>query len=250
MEAVRTLDRLILTAQAAWASKTIHLAPEPPGERSGLITPERRSGQPLELVMVGDSMVAGCGVPDQSLGMAPRMAADIAQQTQRPVRWQAIGKLGATARRVRYRLMPQAPEHADYVVLCVGSNDVMARRTPEEWREDIVPVLDDAVQRANVVVLASPGQVYNNPALPKRLRTAVWERTADLTALSRELCAERGVIYADFATWSLPVHFWADDRFHPSEDGYQFVAEGLAREALGIDWDAQATAGVQRRDPE
>lgn len=191
-------------------------------------------------------MAAGCGVEHQSLGMAPRIAADIAGQLSRPVQWQAIGKLGATARRVRFRLMEQAPEHVDYMVLSVGSNDVMARRTLAEWREDIVPVLDQAVQRADTVVLASPGQVYNNPALPKRLRAAVWQRTEEQSSLSKELCAARGVTYVDFSTWSLPDHFWASDRFHPSADGYQFVAEGLARAAVGQEWSGDPQERARR----
>lgn len=45
------------------------------------------------------------GVDGQSKGIMPLLAARVAKRTGRPVAWRTVGKLGATARRVRYRMI-------------------------------------------------------------------------------------------------------------------------------------------------
>ena len=45
------------------------------------------------------------GVDGQSKGIMPLLAARVTKRTGRPVAWRTVGKLGATARRVRYRMI-------------------------------------------------------------------------------------------------------------------------------------------------
>ena len=149
----RALRRPLAIAEAAIARRTVRLAPEPPGEREGVVTPDgahapagtgiiRGGGAPLRLAAVGDSLIAGSGVQAQEQTLVPRIARIVAAGTGRDVEWVTHAKLGATMRRVRYRFLPEMAD-ADVLFVCAGSNDLMARRSLDEWTDDLAAVLDD-----------------------------------------------------------------------------------------------------------
>ncbi|MFD1102563.1 SGNH/GDSL hydrolase family protein, partial [Schaalia naturae] len=63
---VNVVEHAVITAEALWARRHVSLAPEPPGERSGMagsVDPAGAGGPgtPVRMVAVGDSLVAGCG---------------------------------------------------------------------------------------------------------------------------------------------------------------------------------------------
>ena len=49
---------IVAAAEALWAQHTIHLDPEPQGERHGVVNASA-DGEALSFVAVGDSMIAG-----------------------------------------------------------------------------------------------------------------------------------------------------------------------------------------------
>lgn len=238
---IRRLRTPVAAAEAAIAQRRVRLAPEPPGERTGRITPvgerlpvgaPRPEGTeaPLRLVAVGDSLVAGSGVADQADSFIPRIAAKVAAASGRDVTWATHARLGATMRRVRFKFMPEV-DSADVLFVCAGSNDLLARRSMEEWTEDFTAVLDDAARRARHVVACSAGQLYRSPSLLPVLRSVLLERTAAQTEISARLCAERGVPYIDFSAMVPNEGFWAEDGFHPSGVGYE-LASGTVADAV------------------
>lgn len=246
-------ERPIALTEALVAQHTVKLAPEPEGERRGLITPatarrqtthDSQPTQPTQptqtaqtaftLVVVGDSLTVGCGVDNQNEGLVPDMARTLANTIHRPVRWAAYGKLGATMRRVRFRLLPQVKEQPDLLVLCAGSNDVMARRSPKEWRSDLTAAIDEAKALCPHVVVISSGQVYRSPALGRTLRKAILDMTDAQTAMSRAICADKHVRFVDmthYDTGLTDAEFWANDNFHPSQRCYQMLADGVIEQA-------------------
>lgn len=237
----RTLRRPVAVAEAALAQRTVRLAPEPPGQRSGVVAPKgaagpigaassTRAGAPLRLAAVGDSLVAGCGVESQHDALVPRIARLIATGTGREVQWETHARLGATMRRVRYRFLPEVVS-ADVLFVCAGSNDLMARRSLTEWEEDLAAVLDDARARSPHVVACSAGQLYRSPALRPTLRQVLREWTDVQTDASAALCAARDVPFVDVAHCDLVEGFWAKDRFHPSGAGYEMAA-GMVADAV------------------
>lgn len=78
------IKKTILLTQALWAKHTVRLAPEPPGRRSGVVLPSspiaEAAAEPLRLVAVGDSLVAGSGVDNQSDALTPRIAQKICRE--------------------------------------------------------------------------------------------------------------------------------------------------------------------------
>lgn len=225
---VKIWKKPIVILQGLWASKTVKLAPEPPGLRCGTVG-EEYAQPPLTLIAVGDSLVAGSGVTQQSDGLIPATAQKMADKLQRPVYWQTHSRLGSTMRRVRYRFLPEVGDQIDFLLVCAGSNDVMARRSAAEWEDDVTAVLQEAQRKATTVFMCSAGQPHNCPALPKTLREALGRAIDRQTGISVRLCKRHGVPFANVAHADLPKGFWADDGFHPSQVGYKFAADKLVQ---------------------
>lgn len=249
--ALQWWEKPIALTEGLVARHTVHLAPEPEGPREGVIRPpsahgadahadadaEAGAARPITLVTVGDSLTVGCGVDRQSDGFVPDMARDIARITGRAVVWRTVGRLGATMRRARFRLLPKVEGHPDLLVLCAGSNDVMARRSEREWSADLGAAIDEAKALSRHVVVISSGQVYRSPALGRTLKKAILDLTDRQTAVSRAICADRQVTFVDMThhdTGLTDEQFWAYDRFHPSRRCYQLLADGVV-ERIGED---------------
>lgn len=91
---LRVIDAAVAPIEGMWAKGRVKLASEPKGKRFGLfdakgrvvdieapIGPDWKGAngvKPILAVMVGDSLVAGCGVDDQSKGIMPLLAARVA----------------------------------------------------------------------------------------------------------------------------------------------------------------------------
>jgi lysophospholipase L1-like esterase len=149
------------------------------------------------------------------------LAREINARTGRPVQWQVTGQFGATARRIRYRLLPQLDEDLDVAVLLAGGNDVMTRRSPDQWRDDLSAIVDGLTERADQVVVAGIPPFALFPSMSAALGRYLSERAAALDDVSRQICAAR-----PGTTWvtmpgAPPPYFFASDRFHLSAAGYQ-----------------------------
>lgn len=229
--------KTLLLSQALWAKYTLRLAPEAPGERCGIVSPSsfvpEASARPLRLVAIGDSLVAGSGVENQNLALTPRIARKIADAVNRPVQWETRAKLGSTMRRVRYRFLPEVTGNIDILFICAGSNDVMAKRSKEEWLDDLRAVIEQARTRADHVIVCSSGQPHHSPKLPAMLRRELARRIDWQTAASLRICREYGVDFVDVAHAELVSDFWATDSFHPSASGYE-QASGLVVQAMSF----------------
>lgn len=225
--------RGMLLAQAAWVAKTVHLLPEPQGDRDGIINPEGEMTKPstsaIRFVAVGDSLIGSSGVTDQSLGLTPLMAQQIADATGKSVQWSTHAKLGSTMRRVRYRFMDELEDNIDLLFLCAGTNDVLARRNLDDWRDDLSAVLDIASTKAKRVLVASSAQAFRSPRIPGMLSEEILRRIDKQTEMSKQLCASRNIAYIDMAHAPLDINeeFWASDGFHPSAHGYVILADAL-----------------------
>jgi lysophospholipase L1-like esterase len=223
---MRRLHLPVAAAQGLWLRSTIKVAPPAPGPTRGRAGTTSRPA--LRIAVVGESTAAGCGVDSHDEGFAGSLARELTARTHRPVDWQVAGQLGATARRIRHRLLPQVDEDLDAAVLLAGGNDVMSRRTPEEWQDDLTAIVDDLTGRAGHVVVAGTPPFALFPAMPATLGRYLSERAAALDEVARRVCASRPC-----ATWvTMPgipgPDFFARDRFHLSAVGYRHWAQVIA----------------------
>jgi len=222
----------IAAVQGRWMRSTIKLASPAAGPTSGTVGDPSRP--PVRIAVVGESTAAGCGVDTHDHGFPGWLARELAARTRRPVTWEVVGQFGATARRIRYRLLPRLGENLNVAVLLAGANDVLTRRTPGQWRDDLAAIVGDLTGRAEQVAVAGVPPFAAFPSLPTTLGRYLAQRAGALDAVSQQVCAKQPRATWISSTDILPIgpDFFAQDCFHPSAAGYrrwaQAVAEHLA----------------------
>lgn len=216
----------VVALQAAWTRATLTLAAPAAGPATGRAG--EGAGPPLRLGVVGDSTAAGCGVPTHEDGFAAWLARELAERTGAPVTWETVGRLGATSRRIRHRLVPRLGTGLDVAVLLGGANDVLTRRGPEQWAENLGAMIADLADRAERVVVVGIPPLATLPALPAVLRRYLGLQAARMDEVARGVCAARpSTTWVDSSDVP-PPGFFSHDGFHPSSRGYRRWASAVA----------------------
>ncbi|SDU14856.1 SGNH/GDSL hydrolase family protein [Jiangella alkaliphila] len=218
----------LVALQGMWVRSTFTLAQPVDGPSTGTLG--AGSGGPLRVAILGESTAAGSGVDSHDDGFAGGLASVLAVRTGRPIEWEVAAQFGATARRVRHRLLPRLTGEYDVAVLLAGANDVLTRRPPADWGTDLAAIVDGLAERAERVVVAGIPPFGLFPGLPRTLRRYLGERAATLDEVSRTVCAGRPrVTWATSAGDVSPsLDFFSADRFHPSSTGYRLWASAVA----------------------
>lgn len=203
------------------------------GPTCGVAAAAGSSREPLRIVTIGESTVAGVGAARHAEALTGQLAAHLAQRSGRAVHWQACGLSGATVRQAHLALLPViAATPADLIVLAFGVNDVLEHTSPRRYAARLVELIEAVRARvgpAPVLVSAAP-PMARFPSLPKPLATYLGARAALLDG------AARRIRLADLVHVTPTVHvepaMFAGDGFHPSPAGYAIWAETLAVAAL------------------
>ncbi|GAA2370390.1 SGNH/GDSL hydrolase family protein [Nonomuraea africana] len=187
-------------------------------------------GEPISLVMLGDSLSVGLGMSDPEDTPGVRLAHGLAAVAERPVRLTVVGKSGAASIELGDQVDRALKARPGVAVIFVGANDVTTQTPPAT----AVRHLAKAVRRlreagAEVIVGTCPDLGTVRPiAQPLRWVTRRWSR--QLAAAQTVAVVEAGgrtVAFADllgpeFAT--NPGEMFGPDRFHPSDRGYTQAA--------------------------
>ncbi|GLY02280.1 MULTISPECIES: SGNH/GDSL hydrolase family protein [Actinoplanes] len=232
----------VVAVQAMWKRHRTVAIPVADGPASGVV-PGRDDLRPLRVVVLGDSVAAGYGVATHDEGFGGSLARDLAERTGRPVAWSAVGRYGATSRRIRHRILPLIVERADVAVLLAGPNDVLGDRPPQEWAEHLGVIVDDLARRAEQVMVAGIPPFDHLPCMPRILGRHLARRAVVLDRAARQVCAERPSVTWVDGELLLPFvpEYFAADGFHPSAPGYR-------RWAAAVAGAIPATAGLHRSD--
>ncbi|MDD0841563.1 SGNH/GDSL hydrolase family protein [Pseudomonas sp. Gutcm_11s] len=217
----------IALPQALWTRRTALRLPEAAGAQSGLAGVEW-AGEPLRLLLIGESTVAGVGVEAQEAALAGQLAQALAARLGRPVAWRACGENGITAGEACERLLPLAlSEPADLVLLVFGVNDTTHLSSLTRWQQSLRALSRALSARGERVVFTGVPPIQHFSALPWLLRQLLGRRAALLDAELRQVSAEERATYAPVALRFSPDYL-ARDGYHPSALGYRVWAEQLA----------------------
>jgi lysophospholipase L1-like esterase len=189
-------------------------------------------GEPFTLLALGESPVAGVGVPTHEEAITGQLARALSRSIQRPVRWQAFGKNGVTVRDALTQLVPRIPATpVDLALVAFGVNDTSAFRPVTQWRDDLVTLLAalDARCAPRQILLSGVPPVAHFPALPQPLRWVLGLKAQALDLAAREVAA--GLPHVLYVPLALDTHdrsMMATDGYHPSAKGCAAWAQLLA----------------------
>lgn len=234
----------VLKAETVLARRTI-------GRPFGLDGPEADGdygvgpGEPVQLVMLGDSSADGLGADHPEATPGAIIASGLAAVTGRRVRLRCYAKVGAESSGLRAqvtRALLEVPS-PDVAVIMVGANDVTHRIKHVE----AVRYLADAVTRlreagAEVVVGTVPDLGTIEP-LAQPLRWIARRESRALAAAQTIAVVEAGgrtvslgdLLGPEFS--ARPKEMFSSDGFHPSPAGYARAAAALLPSvcaALGV----------------
>jgi lysophospholipase L1-like esterase len=186
------------------------------------------TGEPLRLLVLGESTVVGVGVSCLQAALVGQLAEALAARQGRPVAWRACGENGITAAQACERLLPQVlDEPFDLALLVFGVNDSTHLTSLQCWRVALGSMAEVLAARGTRVAFSAVPPLQHFGALPWLLRRVLGMRAALLDASLRQLAGRLGVGH-----YPLSLEFSADylalDGYHPSSLGYRVWAEGLA----------------------
>jgi lysophospholipase L1-like esterase len=209
-------------------------------------------GEPVELVVLGDSSAAGMGCDTRYQTVGATVASGVSALTGRPVRLTNTAVVGAESSGLELQLanaLDQVPR-PHVAIIMIGANDVTHRID----KSIAVRHLEDAVRRlrslgTEVVVGTCPdlGTIEPIPQ-PLRLIGRRWSR--DMAAAQTVAVVEAGgrtvslgdLLGPEFA--ERPHEMFSADRFHPSPAGYARASAALLPSvyaALGV-WAGEPAA--------
>lgn len=219
----------ILLAQGYWVRKRTPRLPDAAGPQAGMVA---GAGDPLNLIAVGESTVAGIGARTQEKALTGQLARALREQSGRAVNWRVVARSGINARRSLTDLVPQLVGfRADVVLIALGVNDSIEFHTARRWAADIDRLIA-AVRREvgdALVILAGVPPLDYFPALPSPLSLALGARSTYLGEASVDLAKKlKDVVYVPFQIeGKRRTDLFCADGFHPSELGYKEWAEQL-----------------------
>lgn len=190
-------------------------------------------GEPLSLVVIGDSSAAGLGVQrgDQTAGA--QIARGLAAAAERPVQLNNVALVGARSSDLDRQVTLALKAEPDVALIMIGVNDVTHRVAIPA----AVAALKVAVERlraggCQVVVATCPDLGTIEPiAQPLRYLARRWCR--QLAAAQTIVVVEAGgrtvslgdLIGPEFS--AAPHEMFSPDRFHPSPIGYASAAMAM-----------------------
>lgn len=203
-----------------------------PGAGGGNVGVTAHDEHHEELLVIGESTVAGLGARTHALALGGQFAVRLSERIGRPVRWTVLGKNGVTARQTIDELVPQIPDKAfDHILVGLGGNDTMKLSSPRKWRRDMTELLAILRRRnpdANIFLANCP-MIKASPAIPQPIRAILWELSKLHDANIKDLTRSLPRVYYYHQPRKFEEEGFFADGIHPSERGYSDWADAMMR---------------------
>lgn len=202
-------------------------------------TYKKKYGEPLDLLLLGDSIAAGLGadLPKHTLGA--QLAKRVAKRLHRSVRLRTAAQVGSESSMLRSQLASlPAGYRADVAVIVVGGNDVTHRVRPSTSVAHLREAVEALGSVGTPVVVGTCPDLGALTAVPQPLRSLARRASRQLAAAQRDLVLSLGGRVVSLARVvgpffvSQPDEMFAVDRFHPSSAGYRRTAKAMLPSVL------------------
>jgi lysophospholipase L1-like esterase len=230
--------RELLHRQAAQAR---HAIGKPLGEQAPPADRHYRSsyGDPVDLLVLGDSIAAGLGAERAKHTLGGRLAKATAKQTRRSVRLRTAATVGAESSMLTAQLATLPADYRpDVAVVVVGGNDVTHRVPVAESVAHLGAAVDELRARGAEVVVGTCPDLGALRPVPQPLRALGSRASRQLAQAQCDAALARGayvvslshVVGPFFIT--NPDEMFSLDRFHPSAQGYKRTAQAMLPSVL------------------
>jgi lysophospholipase L1-like esterase len=222
----------LLIAQAKLARRKIgnvkDRAPDPDG-----VYGVGMSGEPLRLVVLGDSAAAGYGArtPDETFGAV--LATGLADQAQRPVHLTCVAANGAQTSALEGQIRRARPHAPHVCAIIIGANDVTHKVRPSDSLRYLKSAVSTLRAQGSEVVVGTCPDLGTVRPIPPPLRQVARTWSRRLAAAQAIAVIESGgravslatILGAEFAGPSSDL--FGPDQFHPSPAGYRACASAM-----------------------
>lgn len=249
--ALAATARATLHRQAAVARRRIGA---PLGEQAldaDRVWRPKQPGEPIELLLLGDSIAAGLGATRPKDTLGARIAKGLARHQHRPVRLRTGAVVGSESAALAAQLAALPPGYrADVAVVIVGGNDVTHRVPITVAAAHLAETVRALRDRGSAVVVGTCPDLGALRPVPQPLRSLA-SRWSHHLARAQAVVAERNGAHAVSLRRAVGPVFTSEpdtmfslDRFHPSALGYRRTADALVpavARALG----SEASTGTE-----
>ena len=230
--------RELLQRQAAQARRAIG---KPLGDRAPDADRhyKKKHGEPVDLLVLGDSIAAGLGAEKAKHTLGGRLARGIAAGAGRSVRLRTAAVVGSESSMLAAQLASLPPGYRpDVAVIVVGGNDVTHRVPVAESVRHLAEAVDDLRGRGTEVVVGTCPDLGALRPVPQPLRALGSRASRQLAGAQREAALARGAWVVSLAHvvgpffHTFPEEMFSLDRFHPSAHGYKRTAKAMLPSVL------------------
>lgn len=197
--------------------------------RDGATVSSETTNQPLKLLGLGDSVIAGVGLASTELTVTARLADRLNQYLGRAIDWRILGEDGAKISDTQRLLAATESGSFDWIVVSVGVNDVTGLTSLVRWQQGLLGLISEIRSRsshATVVFLQLP-PMGRFEMIPQPLRAVLGIRAAMLRqVLTWIVEAHRGVWMIDPSRLFDPAYM-AEDGYHPNETAVDWIASEI-----------------------
>lgn len=230
--------RELLHRQAAQARRAIG---KPLGEQAPDADRhyKRKYGEPVDLLVLGDSIAAGLGAEKAEHTLGGRLARGIAAGAGRSVRLRTAAVVGSESSMLAAQLASLPLGYRpDVAVIVVGGNDVTHRVPVAESVRHLADAVDDLRARGAEVVVGNCPDLGALRPVPQPLRALGSRASRQLADAQRAAALDRGARVVSLAHVvgpffiTNPEEMFSLDRFHPSAHGYKRTAKAMLPSVL------------------
>lgn len=197
------------------------------GDRHGSVG----QGQPLSLLILGDSAAAGVGVETQQQALSGAIIAEL--QEEYLLQWKLHAKTGDTTQQVFQAVQLLEQQCYDVVITSIGVNDVTKLTSAKSWlkqQKRLFTYIQRQFQPKLIIVSGVP-PMQHFPALPNPLAWLFGKYAEQMNqALQLWLAPQSQFRFIQydieaFQAMDLPM---ASDGFHPSKEIYAIWGQQVA----------------------
>jgi lysophospholipase L1-like esterase len=206
--------------------------------------------EPIKLITIGESTIAGIGVETHAEGFSGTLAKELGQLFQHSVDWKVYARSGYAAKRVTREILPEIKEpQADLIVVGIGGNDAFELNFPVRWRKDVRQMIAELRSQFpdTSIVFCNMPPIKAFPAFTPLIKKTIGNLVEILGEDLRKLVREYDKVYYHHDV--ITVEGWLQ-KFGIEGDVTDFFSDGVHPARLTYQVWAKEMAGFIEKEEE